>query len=585
MPTSFPRLEKASVIAIDTETFDPELDASGPGWARGRGHMVGLAVAVQDGPSWYFPTRHAMGDNLPEQNVLKWARDELTRKRQPKLFANAGYDIGWLQQHDVHVQGRVIDVQLAEPLLDEYAHSYALEILGIKYLDKGKEDDVLYTWLAAAFGGKADRKGQGKNIHRAPATLVGPYAQRDASMLFGIWDAQKLLLDQQGLTPVFDLECRLVYMLVAMRRRGVRVDLDKARLLEDQLTSRLKVLVDSKLAGINVNSPNDLVAYCHKRGIKYPNTAAGNPSFAGKWVDKYLPDVGEARRLMKARDTFIRGYLYDHHVNGRVHCQFNQMRSDEYGAVGGRFSSSTPNLQNIPVRDEELAPLVRGLYVPDVDKKLWRRFDWSQLQYRLLVHYAVGRGANDARAMYNEDPKTDFHEMASEIIGIPRKPTKTINFGMVFGMGVDAMADNMGRPKDEVEPMLETYHSKFPFVRATFDEQQRVARRDGFITTLSGRRARLPDRQDTRKALNRKLQGGEGDIMKTSMVALWEQGLCDEVGVPHITVHDELDNSDDGSPQFAKVFNEWQHVMESCVKLRVPLLCSMELGPDWGNVK
>jgi DNA polymerase I-like protein with 3'-5' exonuclease and polymerase domains len=282
--------------------------------------------------------------------------------------------------------------------------------------------------------------------------------------------------------------------------------------------------------------------------------------------------------------------LFEHAVGDRLHCQFNALRSDEYGTVSGRFSSSQPNLQNIPARDEEWGPLIRGLYIPDEGCPAWKRYDWSQIEYRYLTHYAVGRGAETARAMYRDQPRTDFHIMAAEMVFGDRavemrKPTKNINFGLVYGMGEDLLGETLARPMDEVREIIETYHERFPFVRATYNLASRRAKRRGFIRTILKRYARFPQGESTHKALNRLLQGSAADTMKKAMVDVWESGVCDVVGAPHLTVHDELDWSDAGTPEHVEAFEHVRVMMETCIPLHVPLLVSMETGTNWGNAK
>jgi DNA polymerase-1 len=418
-PREFPRIESAECIVIDCETYDPELDDAGPGWGRGpgKGHIVGLAVGVPgpDGGKWYFPMRHEVGSemNMNPDNVLAWARDTFGNPRVPKYFANAMYDLGWLDQEGVEVQGDICDVQIAEPMLDEYAYTYELDALAHKYLKYGKPQDAMIEWMLNAYGGSRKRiKG---NIYRTHPRLVGPYAEGDVVLPPLVFHEQRKELEAQDLWDLYLLEAKLPRILMAMRKRGVRVDIAGAQRVAERLTERAKAIEVGELAGINPNSPGDLMRYATKLGVTPPRTENDNPSFAGKWLAKNMPAVAELRQLLKMRDTFVNSYVLDKSIAERLHCMFNQLRSDTFGTVSGRFSSSNPNLQNIPARDEEFGPMMRSLYLPDVGHVRWRRFDWSQIEYRFLIHfaYAIGaRGADIARAMYLTDPRTDFHVMA-----------------------------------------------------------------------------------------------------------------------------------------------------------------------------
>ena len=602
-----PNIKDAPIMAIDLETYDPELLDNGPGWGRGKGYIVGIAVAVP-GQSWYLPIRH-QGDpgNLDPDKVLSWAREAFSGTGD-KVFANANYDLGWLKWEGVEVNGSVCDVQLAEPLIDEYARSYSLNSLAAKYLGESKVEDELYSFLHAKFGGTKGRR-QAGNIWRAPISLVEPYAKGDVELPLRIWELQKQELIRQDLWKVYEVEAKLCPILVDMRLRGVRVDVEKAKAIDDDWSMQLEVY-GQEFPIDDVNKAAALALYCDKRGIAYPKTDKGNPSFEGSWLKANLPIVYEIRRLLKARDTFVRGYILDKHVNGRLYGTFNQLRSDEYGTVSGRLSSSNPNLQNIPARDEEIGPLVRSLFLPD-DGEIMSAQDWSQIEFRMLTHYGVGKGAELARSMYREDPSTDFHTMVSEITGVPRKPAKSINFGLVYGMGKAKLASELGMSIKEAEDIFALYHEKMPFVRETYNLAAKRAGARGYVKTLLGRRARFnmwePDqfgqreeavdsrdlaldkwgkirRAYTHKALNRILQGSSADIMKMAMVQMVEQGVTGVLGVPLMTVHDELVWTVPQTKEGLEAIDEAGRIMCS-FDLKIPLAIDDERGENWGSVK
>lgn len=391
-PTAFPNLEAAKSVAIDVETFDPDLTTKGPGVRRGA-YIVGVAVGVGDA-RWYFPMRHAVQSeyNLDPGVVLRWLGDQLSRPRQPKVGANLLYDLDFLAAAGVKVAGQMIDVQVAEPLLDENARSYSLNNIALKYLGESKRDELLYAWSAAAYGGESERA-QAANIYRCPPCLVGPYAEGDVDLPLRIFEKQRPLLEEQNLLPLFDVESRLIPLLLAMRQRGVRVDVEGAQKTYEVFTQRIEEAVKA-LGGINVYAADDIARYCEKNGIKHGKTVLGNPSFTAAWLEKHrdplIRSINDVRKLYKTRDTFIKGYILESHVNGRIHAQFNQLRGEDGGAVSGRYSSSNPNLQNIPIRDPEIGPIMRRFFLPD-EGELWARLDWSQIEFRLLCHY--GRGA------------------------------------------------------------------------------------------------------------------------------------------------------------------------------------------------
>lgn len=630
-PTCFPDLSSAPCISIDCETKDPDLLDLGPGWARANGHIVGVSVGAPGGYRWYFPMRHEVEPeyNLPPEEVLAWLRHTLADARQPKVGANLLYDVGWLLNEGVKVAGALVDVQYAEALLDERAE-VALEVMAQKYLGEGKESSLLYQWCSDYFGGKAGSN-QRANIYRAPPRLVGPYAESDADLPLRLAVKLYPALEKDGLLELFRMECGLIPLMVAMRFAGVSVDIGKAERLRDSLLER-EVLEQAKLDAqvgfkVDINAAASLAKAFDTIGLAYGKTAKGAPSFTKEFlqtVEHPLADqIREIRKLSKLRGTFVESYVLDSHVNGKVHGQFHLLRSDEGGTRSGRLSSSTPNLQNLPSRDEELAPLVRGIFHPDLGHAQWRRYDYSQIEYRFLVHFAVGPGSDEARQRYQDDPDTDYHEwtldliapMAGWNVSTPalrkpyRKPTKNVNFGMIYGMGEPKLASQLRLSKKEAKVFFAAYNKGVPFAKPTMNAAMEEAQRLGIITTILGRKSRfdlweptawsdhsiaLPyekailqysqmQRAHTHKALNRRLQGSAADLMKMAMLRCWEDGVFDETGVPRLTVHDEIDFSDPGGKDQA--FREVQRIMETAIQLRVPIRADGDIGPTWGDLK
>lgn len=606
---NLPKLRGKGPIAIDTETRDEELLLCGPGWGRGKGYVVGIAVAA-GGESWYLPIRHKGGGNLDADHVLAWAREEFSGP-EPKVFANAQYDLGWLKHENVPVAGDIWDVQLAEPLLDEYAKSYSLDTLLKKYGLGTKVEDELYAKLHATFGGQKGRR-QAGNIWKAPSDWVEPYALGDVNRLEQLFLIQKEELVKQELWDLYQLEAKLCRVLVDMRFRGVRVDVKKAEEVDARWSEEILVYEKELPSGIDIYSAQSLATYCDSLGLNYGKTDKGNPSFEGPWLKNNLPLVYELRRLYKARDTFVRGYILDKHVNGRLHGTYNQLRSDDYGTVSGRLSSSNPNLTNVPSRDEEIGPLIRSMFLPDEGEEL-AAMDWSQIEFRLLVHFAVGRGAELARSMYNEDPSTDFHNMAAEITGVPRKQAKSVSFGLIYGMGINKLASELCLPVEQVRGIFSLYHEKLPFAKETANLAAKRAGARGYVRTLLGRRARFNDwepdvygmkeqavgsRQEavalwgprvrrayTHKALNRVLQGSAADILKLCLVKFVEDGVTGVLGMPLMNVHDEVVWSVPKTKEGQEAALEAGRIMCNCVDLKIPLKIDDERGPSWGEVK
>jgi len=503
MPREYPRLDAAKIIGVDTETYDPGISAGkGPGVRLG-GYIAGISIATEDNNKWYFPIRHACGPNLDPKQTLRWLNDKvLNNPKQVKVGANLLYDLDYLAHEGVTVTGALEDVQIAQPLLDEHQRSYALGMLAKEHRVGVKNDEELNKWCAAAFGGKPTRIAQAKNYWRAPATLVGPYAEDDAMLPIEIIKKQWARLHQEDLIDIFQVECGLIPLLLAMRRRGVRVDLERAGELQDVLKQRIiadqNILDDLAKTHVNVGSGPDLEKVYRSAGIAHEYTSMGNPSFPKWWLEqrakskcKISQAILDVRKWSKFKGTFVDGYIFGSHVDGRIHTQFHQMKSDDGGTVSGRFSSSTPNLQNIPARDPELGPMVRGLFLPE-EGEIWEKADYSQIEYRLCLHYASGEDADEARAQYQSDPTTDFHQLVAEIVGIPRRPAKTINFGLLYGMGNEALAAQLNLPLHKAVELAGQYHNRLPFAKKLLEDVDKVASNRGWIRTIGGRRCRFP---------------------------------------------------------------------------------------------
>ena len=323
----------------------------------------------------------------------------------------------------------------------------------------------------------------------------------------------------------------------------------------------------------------------------------------------------QARNLNKTSGTFINTILKHCRSDGRIHAHINQIRSDDGGTVSGRISMNHPNLQQIPARDPELGPMIRSLFLPEEGEQ-WAAIDFSQQEPRILVHYAHlfgeqrGRplkGAKEFVDSYNEDSSTDFHTMVAEMAQIPRKQAKTINLGMMYGMGVAKLATQLDIPVEEAKGLVSQYHDRVPFVKGLMHGvMNRLNERDshGALRSLLGRKLRFPlwepdsfemnkalpyeeavktygdttrlKRAYTYKALNRLIQASAADMTKQAMVNIYESGR-----VPLIQIHDEMAMSVTDRNDAKGV----AQIMQDAVPLSVPSLCDVEVGSSWGTAR
>lgn len=622
-PREFPNLSGAKAVSYDVETYDPELTTKGPGWGRGIGHIVGISLGVPEGGRWYFPMRHTVEpeQNMDPQQVLRFINHTLKDNR-PKIGANLYYDLGWLLWEGVSVNGPQYDVQYAEALLDSETPKVALEHLAQRYLKEGKSSPVLYQWLCDFYGGNVDDK-QRANIYRAPPRLVGPYAESDADLPLRIVAKQWKALHDKRLLDVYATECALIPLLVRMRLAGAPVDLDYTQQLHDELADDIKT-ADAELqrlcgTEVNVAASASLAKAFDSLGLDYPRTDKGNPSFTKEFLEHhghpFAQLITERRQMEKIRGTFLQSYILESHVDGRVHGEFHPLKGDGYGARSGRFASRNPNLQNIPTRSK-LGKRVRRAF-KDKDGRPWRKYDYSQIEYRLLAHHAVGNGAEKVRERYRNDPSTDYHKatqaLVLELTGqeIERPKIKNINFGFIYGMSQPKLARYLGLTDAAAKQLFDAYHTAVPYARQTMQYYMDVVGRQGYVSTFAGRRSVFPKWTSARyvadaavfdtpgeaaakygrvkrafahKALNRVLQGGAADIMKRAMVQCYERGIFDATGLPLLTVHDELDFVDDDVD--AAVWAEMADVMMTCApEVTIPIIVDAEIGPSWGEVE
>jgi DNA polymerase I-like protein with 3'-5' exonuclease and polymerase domains len=449
-------------------------------------------------------------------------------------------------------------------------------------------------------------------MYKLPAAYVGSYAEQDASLTLRLWKHFQSLIIKEDIGDIFKLELNVLKTIIPMRQRGVRVDLEKAEVIKEDLAQREKDLLHKikTSTGVDVEiwAAESVSKAFDALKLEYSKTEkTGAPSFTKGFLANHPHEVPQmivqAREFNKARTTFVDTIL-KHQINGRIHAELHPLRSDEGGTVTGRFSYSNPNLQQIPARHGEIGPMIRSLFLPEQDA-LWGAFDYSSQEPRIVVHYSklMGfRGASDFAEQYNVDARTDFHQMAADVVGVPRKQAKDINLGLFYGMGTKKLAASLGLEFEDAQELFSQYHEKVPFVRELSEYASGRASQKGIIRTVLGRRCRFdkwePNRYGswkpmsyqeaynehgaaikrafTYKALNKLIQGSAADQTKAAMVALADEGI-----LPMIQVHDELDVSVEGEDQAKKI----TEIMQDCVKLEVPSVVDAEFGPNWGEAK
>ena len=600
-PQDFPDLSDYSEIAIDLETKDPDLKTIGSGSVVGRSKIVGIAVAVQDWKG-YYPIAHEGGGNMDKNMVLKWFQDVLNTD-SIKIFHNAMYDVCFIRAAGLKINGTIVDTMIAGSLVDENRFRYDLGSLGRDYIGIGKNEAVLKE-TADLWG--IDHKAE---MYKLPAMYVGEYAEQDAELTYKLWQEMKKQMYHEDIEDIFKLETELFPCLVDMRFLGVRVDVEAAHKLKQQLVEEekgcLQEIKKATQVDVQIWAARSIEKVFQKLSLPYDLTAKTNsPSFTKNFLQNHphpmVKQIARAREINKSHTTFIDTILKHQHT-GRIHAEINQIRSDQGGTVTGRFSYNNPNLQQIPARNKELGPRIRSLFIPEEGCQ-WGCFDYSQQEPRLVTHYASLDGlygVDEVLDAYN-DGEADFHQIVAEMASIPRSQAKTINLGLFYGMGKNKLQAELGISKEDANDLFKLYHDKVPFVKMLMESVMSRAQDKGRVRTLLGRRCRFnlwePNqfgihkalshedalaehgpgikRAFTYKALNKLIQGSAADMTKKAMVDLYKEGI-----IPHIQVHDELDISVNNNADKIK------EIMESAVDLEVPNKVDYESGPNWGTIK
>ena len=606
-PDSFPNLSAAKEIAIDLETRDENMETKGPGWPTKDGYIVGYAVAVE-GWEGYYPVAHEGGGNLDKAVVERWIQKVLALPA-PKVMHNAAYDLGWLRASGFTVNGTIYDTMLAAACLDENRMSFSLNALGFDYLKQVKSEQGLKD-AARDFGVHPK-----KELWKLPAMFVGEYAEGDAELTLKLWQCFKGLLRREEVESIFDLETRLLPVLVDITLRGVRFDRSKAIELRNDMNSRekelLKKIRDVAKTPVDIWAAASIARGFDNLGIAYPKTEAGAPSFTKTFLEScdhpIAKDIIEARELNKTYGTFLQPYIDLSSKDGRIHPHINQLRSDDGGTVTGRLSMANPNLQQVPARHEIIGPLVRNLFLPE-EGQLWASCDFSSQEPRLLIHYAALLnlpGSEKMQDAYVKDPRTDFHQMVADMAGIKRKAAKTIGLGLMYGMGKKKLAVSLDMGSEEADELISLFHENVPFLRSTVDAVMRRIESPssgGAIRTLLGRKCRFPlfepvawgvnkalpyeqaqleygpriKRAMTYKGLNRLIQGSAADQTKMAMVKLHEAGFT-----ILLQLHDEIVVSVNNKEEAEEV----GRIMRTAVELGVPSVVDVEVGKSWGSAK
>jgi DNA polymerase I-like protein with 3'-5' exonuclease and polymerase domains len=624
--SSLPPWPTKGRVSIDFETRDDHIKSLGPGVRRGA-YIIGYSFAIEDGPAHYIPLRHAGGDNVSNPAAaLQYLRDQAKRFRGPGttlVGANLPYDLDFAEEAGIEFRPEWFrDIQVADPLIWELHESYSLDAIAKRRGFDGKDEAELQQ---AARDWGVDPK---QELWKLPGRYAYKYGVADVLLPLQILRKQEREIEDQELQAIFDLESRLLPVLLRMRRRGVLIDQPHLQRVEDFAIrecavslAEVKAHTRRSLVMDDVMKPAAVAPVLEMIGVRLDTTTLGKPSIDKDLLDKLDHPVAKAlaraRRLYKLRNTFVAS-IREHMTNGRIHCTFNQLRGssaqdsdikeaeDEKGARYGRLSSCDPNLQQQPARDPEFAKLWRSIYIPEPGM-LWAACDFSQQEPRVLTHYAELCGCRKAREFgdkYRTDPKADTYDGLSAMTRTKRTQTKIIYLGLSYSMGGAKLCKSLKLPTvwrpgrdgklrefagPEGEALFKAFHEGAPFIRELNYKIQDAIQERGYIRTLLGRKIHFPPKAVptanpvtgkmepydwAHKGLNRLIQGSSADQTKKAVVDLDDAGHFIQ-----LQVHDEVD----GSVRDAEEGQQMGEIMRNAVKLTVPMRVDVEIGPSWGG--
>ena len=624
------------LVAVDVETFDPDIQKHGDGSCADvtdefGGRSTLLCVGTYDGH-----TAKAYYPGAPGWDEFRAMMSDGT---VDKVFHNGIYDLSWLCcRYGIEAKGLMHDTMTRMSYIDEYADldlDTCCKRFGVAGKNKGETieawwdmhgPDIIPMLKAAGVPAKKNDK-----LWQHSKYLFDNYVEfREAMVSYNLQDCRATYSLYWAQEPkmrrvrgAYMVDTKLVPLIIDMKRDGVLIDRKRLAELTDEVESDLSIWT-RKLEDVYgimpemILSPKQLGKRLNDMGIHSPvKTATGSESFSSLALDRIhhpvVTDIQNWKVLNSLLTKYLRGSMANSILHdGRIHCTFTPNKREDGGTVTGRFACKTPNLQNIPqrekskdkdIKDKHYGQAMRSLFLPE-HSCVMGAFDYSQIEYLLLAHFAVGNQAEWFREQANAG--VDFHTVAMQATGIPeRNIVKTFNYGVIYGMGwrkaldmnysmFEAMAKAKGVGlEDFVHNVYNDYHSRLPVIRETMKTVENIARLQGYVITLGGRLQHKPkavyDAATGRtqdfiyKMLNKLIQGSAADILKYALLDCYEAGLFNTLKM-HLTVHDENVVSIPYNKEGTEAAKELKRIMEASFHdvLKVPMKAAAEVGPDWG---
>jgi DNA polymerase I-like protein with 3'-5' exonuclease and polymerase domains len=586
-------------IVIDFETVDHGIQAGqGPAWPWGGVNILGCGIKVGDRDAYY---------ETDFENIK-----EVCNKATTIIAHNAQYEAGILKMMGIDIKDKIFFcTKLGAKLYNNLLPSFALDDLAQEFLGQKKDSNKLlevggaiglyeipegYQDPETYYDGDARTLKKFKTARRrmmnlvwanldriqAASPVVGNYCIKDVELTDQL---HKFWVKEIG-EKVYSYYCKLINVSTDMRAKGIRVDIKQTYMIQFKLEGKLRTLERSlwdKFGYFNYNSPAQVKLWAYnKLGLRGFKTPDNKESFGKDWIEQNIDNLDVATFAeVKKLDKMVSfcTTIIEHEKHGRIYPQLNIMQ-----ARTGRFSCVNPNVQQIPSRDEEYAPLIRSLFLPEVNEK-WFSLDFSSQEPRLQIHYAEAIGSKNGKELadkYRADPRLDLYTEAANMVfdktgnKITRKDSKIMTLALSYGMGKDKGAKALGVPVKKYTEVRKAYFQGASYLKDLNIFCQERMKERGYLLTIGGRRT-FNEPGYEYKALNSLIQGGAFDQTAAALI----QAYYDYNILPLNTVHDEI-NISAGCKEVAEIL---QDVMQTCININVPSVADIGEGGNWAEAK
>ncbi|MGD9201688.1 MAG: DNA polymerase I [Chitinispirillia bacterium] len=575
------KIHKQGYLSIDTETTSLEPHSA---------LLVGISFSLSDKEAFYIPVGHNSGKNLPVNETLSILKPVIESKKIKKIGQNLKYDYQIFKKYGITLNGISFDTMIAAYIIDPGKRQYNMDALALQWLN-------IKTISIESLIGKGKNQ---KSFAAVSVDEAASYAGEDAIIPLKLRDVLYPILKERNLIDLFqNIEIPLIPVLAEMEWTGVEIDKSLLNMLSGKYNKKLDEISNEiyTLAGeeFNLNSPKQISEILFSK-LKLPKSKKIKTGFSTDVIalEKLAVEYEIAGKLLEYRETqkllstYIDAIPIQVNSNsGRVHTSFNQTI-----AATGRLSSTGPNLQNIPIRTDSGKRIREAFIVPE--GYVMVSADYSQIELRILAHYSDDESLIQAfkenRDIHTHTASVIYNVFPEMVTGQMRRAAKTINFGLIYGMGPHKLSNQLKIPFTEAQIFIKTYFEQFPTIHNYIDETVESARKNGYVETLLGRRRYLPDINSgnyrireaaERVAVNTPVQGTAADIIKIAMVQINNEiGFAFEKAHMLLQVHDEL--IFEVPEKNVHEFVEWVACkMSNAYQMKIPLKVDTGIGKNW----